>query len=166
MNGDRAYEMAYKYAEHTTDGEVVEESLIKLVAQLAHFDVDAQKLNHARRIVARRKRPGSTVPDGVVALPGMEKFAYEPHRLIADDNGHVIENRHAKARHKLAEARRAREAAQSAGDRAEQAASEAAHLKAWTDAQQQEGRDSAALVWDTCVRETGLLIEESSGGVA
>lgn len=163
MNGDRAYEMAYKYAEHTTDGMIVEESLIKLVAQLADFDVDEQKLNHARRIVARRKRPGSTAPEGVVALPGMEKFAYEPHRLIADDAGHVIENRHARTVHKQAEARRARDAARSAGDRAEQAAHEAKHLDEWTDAELQQGREPEALVWDTCVRETGLLIEDAGG---
>lgn len=163
MNGDKAYEQAYERAERTTGGDVVVESLVTWVAALADFDVEEQKLNHARRIVARRKRPGSTVPDGVVALPGMEKFAYEPHRLIADDEGHVIENRHAKARHKLAEARRAREAAKSADERAEQATREASHLKDWTDAQQQEGRNPGDLVWDTCIRETGLLIEDAGG---
>jgi hypothetical protein len=163
MNGDLAYALAYERAERTADGDVVEESMVKLVAQLADFDVDEQKMNHARRIVARRKRPGSTVPDGVVAIPGLEKFAYEPHRLIADDAGHVIENRHAKVRHKVAEARRARDAAQAAGDRAEQATREAAHLDEWTDAQKQQGREPGALVWDTCVRETGLLIEDAGG---
>lgn len=163
MNGERAYEVAYKYAEHTTDGAVVEESLVKLVAQFVDFDVDEQKLNLARRIVARRKRPGQTEADGVVALPGMEKFAYEPHRLIADDAGNVIENQHAKAVHKLAEARRARDAARSAGERAEQTAREATHLDEWTEKQKQQGRDLDALVWDTCVRETGLLIEDAGG---
>lgn len=163
MNGEQAYELAYRYAERTPDGERVEESLIELVAGNIDFDAEEQRLNLARRIVARRKRPGSTVPDGVVAIPGLEKFAYEPHRLIADDAGHVIENRHAKARHKLAEARRAREAVRAAGDRAEQADREAAHLKDWTDAQKQQGREPAALVWDVCVRETGLLIEDAGG---
>lgn len=166
MNGELAYEMAYKYAEHAADGSVVEESLVKLVAELADFDVDEQKLNHARRIVARRKRPGQTPGDGVVAIPGLEKFAYEPHRLIADDAGNVIENQHAKAVHKLSEARRAREAAKSAGERAEQAAKEAALLDEWTETQKQEGREPEALVWDTCVRETGLLIEDAAGGAA
>lgn len=163
MNGDQAYELAYKRAERTPDGDVVEESLVLLVSLYADFDADEQKLNHARRIVARRKRPGQTVPDGVVALPGLEKFAYEPHRLIADEAGHVIENRHARTAHKLAEARRAREAAKSAADRAEQAAMEARVLDNWTVSQQMAGREPSALVWDTCVRETGLLIEEAGG---
>jgi hypothetical protein len=164
VNGEKAYEHAYKYAPRTPDGDVIEESLVKLVAAFVDFDIEEQKLNLARRIVARRKRPGQTTPDGVVALPGMEKFAYEPRRLIADDAGHVIENRHAQARHKLAEARRAREAAQSAEDRADQAAREAKHIDEWTESQKQQGREPAALVWDTCLRETGLLIEEAAGG--
>lgn len=166
MNGDRAYELAYQQAERTTDGDVVGESLVRLVAELADFDPDEQRMNHARRIVARRKRPGQTVPDGVVAIPGLEKFAYEPHRLIADDAGNVIENRHAKTRHKLAEARRAREAAKAADERADQAAREAAHLGEWTEAEKLRGREPEALVWDTCVRETGLLIEDAAGGAA
>lgn len=163
MNGERAYELAYKYAQHTTDGAVVEDSLVKLVAQLVDFDVDEQKLNLARRIVARRKRPGQTPGDGVLAIPGLEKFAYEPHRLIADDAGNVIENQHAKTVHKAAEARRAREAAKSADERAELAAREAAYLDEWTEAQKREGRDPAALVWGACVREAGLLIEDAGG---
>jgi hypothetical protein len=166
VNGEQAYEAAYQRAERTPDGSVVGESLVKLIAELADFDADEQRLNHARRIVARRKRPGSTVPDGVVAIPGLEKFAYEPHRLISDEAGNVVENQHAKTWHKVAEARRAQEAALAAGERARQARREADCLDEWTDGQLQRGRDPLALTWGVCVVETGLLIEDSGHGAA
>lgn len=161
MNGDQAYAFALANAQRNTDGTIVEKSLVEIVAHAADFDEDDARLGQARRIVARRKRPGQTAPAGVVAFPGLEGYAYEPFRLIADDAGNVVENRNAKPQHKQAEARRADDAAQKAHDRWELEQAESDHFTAWEKEQRALGRDPRELTWDACVRETGLWKDDS-----
>lgn len=156
MNGEQAYAFALANAAKNPDGSVVEESLIEVVAHAVDFDADKERLGLARRIVSRRKRPGQTAAAGAVCFPGMEEYAYEPDRLVADDSGNVIRNRDAKPEHKQAEARRADEAAQKAHDRWELEQLESEHFTAWEKEQRAAGRDPKELTWDACVRETGL----------
>ena len=161
MNGEQAYEFAVANAARNADGSVVEESLVQMVAHAVDFDADKERLGLAQRIVSRRKRPGQTAPAGTVCFPGLENYAYEPHRLIADDDGNVVENRNALHAHKEAEARRADQAAQRAHDRWEMEQLEADHFAAWEKAELAKGRDPRELTWDVCVRETGLWKAES-----
>lgn len=161
MNGDQAYAFALANAERNTDGSIVERSLVEIVARAVDFDEEKERLGQAQRIVARRKRPGQTVAAGAVVFPGLEHYAYEPHRLVADDDGNVVENRQARHRHKEAEARRADLAAQKAHDRWEMEQLEADHFAAWEKAELAKGRDPQELTWDACVRETGLWKDEA-----
>ena len=60
-----------------------------------------------------------------------ELDGYEPQRLIADNDGHLIEQEYAPPSYKRAEAQRARTAARRAQSRADSPA--ARHAKAWAD---------------------------------
>lgn len=160
MRSDDAYAYAWEYADRNPDGSRVEESMVELVAERVDFNESEARKGLARRIIARRKRPGQTAPEGAVVFPGMELYAYEPHRLIADDKGNVVENRAARAKHKAAEALRAQGDAQKAINRATREQRESAHFAAWADEQYEAGRDPREITWDTCVRETGLWKDE------
>lgn len=156
MKTDEAYTYAWEHADRNPDGSRVETSMVDLIAANIDYDVDAAKRGLAQRIVARRKRPGQTAPEGAVVFPGMEHYAYEPQRLLADDAGNVVENQHAQIRFKTAEARRAQQDAQKATARAAREQNEAGHFAVWTAEQLAAGRDRSEITWDTCVRETGL----------
>lgn len=156
MNNRDAYKFAYENARRNPDGSVVEEDLVSLVKAAVDFDVEAAKLGLAQRIVAARKRPGATAPEGAVVFPGMELYSYEPHRLLADDRGNVIENGHARVKFKAAEAKRAQGDAQRAVDRASREQNEAGHFAVWAADQLAQGRPQGEVTWDNCVRETGL----------
>lgn len=156
MNNDEAYAYAWDHAEQNPDGSRVESSIIALLAQHVQFDVDKAKLGLARRILARRKRPGQTAPAGEVVFPGMEHYAYEPHRVLADNDGNVIENAAAPIRYKTAEAKRAQEDAKKAFDRQSREQNEANHFAEWAADELAKGRHPREVTWDNCVRETGL----------
>jgi hypothetical protein len=166
VNGDQAYRFAYANARRNNDGTIVEEHLVELVAHAVDFDPEKERLGLAQRIVSRRKRPGQTAPEGKLAIPGMEPHLFEPHRLLADDAGNVVENQYAREAHKAAEARRAQLAVDAAEERVRLARFEAELIRDWTAAEQAKGRDPLALVWGACVRETGLLTDEVPGGAA
>lgn len=156
MNNRDAYQFAYDNARRNPDGSVIEEDLVKLVKAAVDFDIEAAKLGLAQRIVAARKRPGATAPEGAVVFPGMELYAYEPQRLLADDRGNVIENRHARVKFKAAEAKRAQGDAVRATDRAAREQNEAGHFAVWAADELAKGRPQTEVTWDTCVRESGL----------
>lgn len=157
MNGEQSYRFAMANAERNPDGSVVEESLIGIVNNVVDFDAEKEKLGYARRIVSARKKPGQTAPRGKVALPGLGLREYEPERLVADDDGNVIENSRASARHKRAEARRSATHADRANERAAQDEAEAYLIEKWEREQRAIGRDPRELTFGQCVAELGLL---------
>lgn len=156
MRSDDAYAYAWQHAARNPDGSVIESSLVELLALTVDFDVAAAKRGLAQRIVARRKRSGSTAPIGAVVFPGMEHYAYEPDRLVADDAGNVVPNSHARLKHKMAQANRSAADADKATSRHARDQREANHFAAWLDEQYAAGRDPREITWDTCVHETGL----------
>jgi len=156
MRSDDAYAFAWENAQRNPDGSIVESSLVELIAATVDFDVTAAKRGLAQRIVARRRRPGSTAAAGSVVFPGMEHYAYEPDRLVADNDGNLIQNSRARLKHKAAEAERAQSNAEKAMDRLSREQREANYFAAWADAQYEAGRDPREVTWDTCVHETGL----------
>jgi hypothetical protein len=156
VNTSDAYRYAWENARRNPDGSVVEGDLTVLVAAIVDFDVEKEKLGFAQRIIARRKRPGQTAPEGAVVFPGMELYAYEPDRLLADDRGNVIENRSAVVRFKVAESRRAQGDAEKALGRATREQNEMGHFAVWSSEELAKGRDPREVTWDNCVRETGL----------
>ena len=162
MNNDQAYRFALANCARDAAGNVDEKSLVEIVARAVDFDEDKERLGVAQRIVSARKKPGTTAPAGKVCLPGLESYAWEPDRLIADGQGNVIENWRATEKHKRAEAARSRMALDRAAERAAQDKAEAEVIAEWTAAEQEKGRDPHELVWGTCVQESGLL----DGGAA
>lgn len=157
MNGESAYRFGLANADRNSDGTIVEESLVAIVAHAIDFDPEKERLGLAQRIVSRRKKHGMTAPAGKVALPGLGVREYEPERLVADDDGNVIENSRASVRHKKAEARRSAANADRANERAEQDKVEAELLDEWAAAQVLAGRDQRDLTFGNCVAELGLL---------
>lgn len=156
MKSNDAYDYAWEHAVRNADGTRVESSVIELLAQQLPFDADEARRGKARRVLARRKRPGQTAPDGAVVFPGMEHYAYEPHRVLSDDQGSVVENADALIRFKTAEARRAQQDALTATARASREQNEAGHFADWAAEQLANGRPPHEVTWDACVRETGL----------
>ena len=157
MNGEAAYRFGLANARRNGDGTIVEESLVELVAHAIDFDPEQQRLGLAQRIVSRRKKPGMTAPAGKVALPGLGVREYEPERLVADDDGNLIENAKATRQHKRAEARRSALNADRAKERAEQDEVEALLIETWAAEQNAAGRDPRELTFGVCVAELGLL---------
>ena len=156
MKSDDAYAYAWEHADRNPDGSIIESSLVDLLAASIDFDVAKERRGYAQRVVARRKRPGQTAPEGAIVLPGLEPYTYEPDRLLADDGGNLIENQHARIKYKAAEAKRAQRSALKAAARAAREQNEAGWFATWADEQYAAGRDPAEITWDTCVRETGL----------
>ncbi len=162
MRPDDAYTHAWQHADRNADGSVAEESLVRLVAEAIDFDEEKERLGHAQRIVARRRRPGQTAPEGAVVFPGLEPYAYEPHRLLADDDKNLVENQSARMKYKAAEARRAQESAKRALDRAGREQRKLAHYSVWATEQLEAGRPADEVTWDTCIRETGLWKDDTA----
>jgi hypothetical protein len=162
VNGEQAYQFALANAQRNEDGSIVEKSLVDIVAHAIDFDADKERLGLAQRVVSARKRPGQTAPAGKVALPGLAVYEFEPHRLIADADGNVVENERATPMHKRAEARRSEEALDRSRQRAHQDAAEAELISEWAADQSAAGRDPRELVWGVCVRESGLLAEDGT----
>jgi hypothetical protein len=156
VNGEEAYEHALAQVERNPDGSINEDALVDLIAETIRFDADGARRGLAKRIVARRKRPGQTPPDGQLVLPGLDPFAYEPERLVADDAGRVVENRNARPSFKAAEARRAQLDAEKAQARARREQEEYAIYAEWAMDQLAKGRPGAEITWETCVHEMGL----------
>lgn len=156
MKNADAFDFAFENAKRNPDGSRVEEDMVEIVAWQIDFDEPAERRGKARRIIANRKRPGSTAPDGAVVLPGMEPHSYEPRRLLADDEGNLIENRNARLKYKLAEALRAQSDLQKAMTRAAREQNESSYFALWAADQLEAGRDPREVTWDTCVHETGL----------
>lgn len=162
MKGQQAYEHAYAHADTTPDGGRAYGSMLELVAAAIDFDPETERIGKARRIIASRMKPGGTRAEGTVVLPGLETYGYEPHRLIADDEGSVIENRHATVRHKQAEADRAEKALDRAQTRADRERWEADIFQPWAESELAAGRNPAEITWDNCLRETGHYKDEAS----
>lgn len=157
MNGDQAYRFALANAARNPDGSIREESLVETVARAVDFDPDKERLGLAQRIVSRRKRPGQTDPAGKVCIPGLEGYMFEPDRLVADEDGNVVENARALAAHKKAEARRAGLAAERATERLRREQGEADAFGDWSVDQVAIGRDPRSLTFEAFLREHGYL---------
>lgn len=162
MNGEAAYRFGLANAARNTDGTIVEKSLVDIVAHAIDFDPEKERLGLAQRIVSRRKKPGQTAPAGKVTLPGLGLREYEPERLVADDDGNLIENSRATVQHKRAEARRSATNYDRAKERADQDQAEAELIDAWAAEQRAAGRDPRELTFGACLSELGLLADEAS----
>lgn len=157
MNGEQAYRFALANAQRNAEGGVSEEALVDIVERMVDFDADKERRGYAQRIVSRRKRPGQTDPAGKVCIPGLEAYEFEPDRLVADDDGNVVENARALATHKQAEARRAGVAAERAAERKHREQREADELSEWTVAEQAKGRHPRELTFGAFLTEHGFL---------
>jgi hypothetical protein len=136
---------------------MVEEELTANLAAIVPFDVEQERLNKARAIIARSKRPGSTKPDGQLMLPGFNQpYDYEPDRLVSDDSGNIIENHRAPPRFKSAEVSRAQENVERAVEQLRRKSAENTHFQAWALDQALLGRPALDLTWGNCVAETSL----------
>lgn len=156
MKDNDAYQKALQDTERDTEGGIDEKTLIDDIAELVDFDEAEERHKKATRIVRAQRKPGSTDPDGQISLPGFEDYAYEPERLIADDDGHVIEQAKAPVKYKQAQAERTRDTARRWGESADRAQKESADFASWVIEGFKAGRKPADLIFDHFVRETGM----------
>lgn len=156
MRSDDAYDFAWEHADRNPDDSRVYDSVVALVASNIEFDIEEARRGKARRIIARRMRSGQTAPEGAVVFPGMEHYAYEPDRLIADDRGNVVRNAEARVDYKISESVRAQDDLEKAMRRQSRDKREADHFSRWAVQELAKGRPPHEVTWDVCVRETGL----------
>jgi hypothetical protein len=154
---DAIYNRAITKVNRARDKSFLETDLENALADLIEVDVAKERRRRAKEIISGRAKSGATDPAGQLTLPGLDKYFYEPERLVRDDVGHVVENRHSTPNYKLAEARRARDHLQEAHVRSNQKSAEAELFAAWAMDQMTKGRPLLDLTWETCITENALL---------
>lgn len=106
------------------DGGVDEKVVLDILATEVPFDEISARRDVAKKILKDVQKPGRTTPDGQLALPGFDAFAWEPDRVISDSKGHLVKQVEARPEYKSAEADRARKNAR--------------QVNAWNDRKQAE----------------------------
>lgn len=159
----RLIEQAKNNIKRAKDGSFVEEELIISLADIVPFDVDRERLNKARTIIAKSKRPGSTKSDGQLLLPGFNNpIDNEPWRLISDDLGNIIESHRQSPRFKSAEVKRCEENVDKATEQLRRRSAENRHFQEWALQQALKGRPVLELTWGNCIEETGLRYDPAA----
>lgn len=156
MKTEDAVDQALDTVPRNEDGSVDEKKLIDEIAELIDFDAEQERRNKATRALDRRKKPGSSQPNGQIMIPGFSAYGYEPDRLVADNEGRIVEQAKARPSYKEAEAARAREAARRQQVWADRKTEESARFADWALQQLQAGRDIASIIFDAFVRATDL----------
>lgn len=159
MKEDEAVDAALRNAARNEDGSVDEKALIDDVAALLDFDEDQERRNKATRAIKRRRSPGHSTPDGQIAIPGMEPYAYEPNRLVADNEGHVVEQAKCRPHFKRAEAERARDKAIRQAVWANRKTQESESFAGWSLDQAVNGRPASELTFGSFVLGAGFWRE-------
>lgn len=155
MKEDEAVDAALEELPRNDDGGIDEKALIDAVAELIDFNEQQERINKATRAVKRRRKPGSSPPEGQICLPGMEPYGYEPERLVADNEGHVVEQRTCRPNYKRAEAERSRNVARRHQIWASRKTEESEAYAAWTIEQLASGRRHGEITFDAFLHETG-----------
>jgi len=156
VKASEAVDAALQKVERTDDGGADIKAIIDLIVEEIEFDETKARRQKAVQAFKARCKPGSTEPEGQLILPGLEPYGYEPQRLIADNEGHVIEQARAKPYYKNAEAARARDNARKATVWADRKTNESAGYSDWTIEQLGTGRPIDEITFDVFVRETGI----------
>lgn len=163
----RLLERAKAATSRAKDGSFNEDELEQALAAIVPFDVDKERLNKARSIIDRNKRPGSTQPAGQLILPGFNKTCdYEPDRLISDDSRNIVEHFRAAPRFAVAEVRRAQENVDRTVEQLRRKSAENAVFQGWALEQALAGRPEADLTWGNCVEEKGLRVSDAGSDAA
>jgi hypothetical protein len=160
MKESEAVDAALHAVKRNDDGGADEKAVIDECMRFIDFDAEQELRNKATRAVRRRRSPRATDPDGRICLPGMETYGYEPGRLIADNDGHVVEQDKARPEYKRAEAQRAREVARRQAVWAERKTAENEAYAAWALEQLTRRRKGKEITFGTFVRESGLWSAE------
>jgi hypothetical protein len=147
---------AKKQTKRQADDAMYENELLIEVEKLIEVDVAAIRRQMAKDVIDSETKPGGTDPTGQLCFPGMERYPYEPDRLIRDDQGRLIEQDKSTSGYKFAESGRAAKHAREAGDWAERKRQETELYAKWVIEKQGEGR-TADLTFGDFVRESGLF---------
>jgi hypothetical protein len=149
-----------------TDEEVAGLTEDELVVRLReNFDFEAAIEKQAKQLIWRGQQRGAADADGELHFPGHAPWPYEPHRLVSDGAGHIIEQDNARTSYRTAEAQRVHGDAQRARARGDSPAV-CRHMAAWADQLAVEAEAHAAwvaehagdadLTFGRFVRSTGI----------
>lgn len=147
-------------------GEIDQDALVVYVATRVAFDEAKERRKKALRLIANRRKPGGTSPDGQLSFDGVDPYDYEPGRLIlgAEDpvtkKTPIIENSRSLYLHKQAEAARKMKKANEAMRQAGRAQAEASGLGVWTTERLQAGDHAEDLPFGRFVRDAEVLIKD------
>jgi len=142
------------------DGSLDRKHAVDELAAKLNFDEAAARHERAEKLINKLGRPGTTPPDGQLTLPGFPPYGYEPDRLLALDEGRVIEQKRARPEHKVTEAQRHEAAAQRHLTAAKKKRAESDGYSMWAMEQLRKRRRATHITWDNYVRETGLWSTE------
>jgi hypothetical protein len=156
LSGEAAYQEALREVPRRSDGGFEDKELQDLIAAKLQFDVDAEKQAKAKRIIDGHRTPGSSDPHGMVCLPGFERYAYEPARLVMDNDHHSIEQDAALTPYKAAEAERARNNLQRVIIHSNRKNTESELFNEWVIQELKAGQNFEFLTYGAFLRATGL----------
>ena len=162
MTDQEAIELALRQVPRNEDGSLDEKAVIEAAARLIEIDADQERRKRAARALQVRCGPGKTEAIGALQLFDDTRYAYEPDRLIKDDDGHVIEQDAASTHFKWAEARRAQRNLDRCAARSRRKNAEVGAFQQWTINQQAEGRDLDELRFGTFVREEDYWVDDDA----
>jgi hypothetical protein len=138
------------------DGGIDEKLVLARLAELLSFDENMEREKKAKRLLNEKTRPGGTAAEGQLSLPGLDPYAYEPDRLIRYGENMIVENRRARPQAKQAEAERAAKNVDRAMVWQRRKQQEVNRFMIWALEEYQAGRSDAEIIFDACMRETGL----------
>jgi hypothetical protein len=156
MKAEEAVDQALRTVPRNPDGSADEKKVVDEIAALLDFDMEQERRNKATRALDRRKKPGASDPDGQITIPGLGTYSYEPDRLVADNDDHIVEQAKARPNFKEAEAARARKNARRQQIWADRKTEESALYAEWSLKELASGRDLAKITFDAFVRDTDL----------
>jgi hypothetical protein len=151
-----AVDQALRTIKRNEDGSADEKKLIDEIVELLDFDEQQERRNKATRALNQRKKPGASEPDGQITIPGLGTYGYEPDRLVADNDDHIVEQAKARPNFKEAEAARARKNARRQQIWADRKTEESALYAEWSLKELASGRDLAEITFDAFVRDADL----------
>ena len=125
-------------------------------------DRQSAALDWAKGVIKRAKTPGQTEISGQLAFEGMPPYGYEPNRLVADDDKHIIENAKATPVFKAAEAHRKRVAAERTLTQAQRREKEIERFNLWASRQLLAGTPESEITFGNFVKSAGVWSEDTA----
>ena len=143
-------------APRNDDGSVDEEAVRALLRESMRIDQEKALDELIERELKRARRVGTTEPDGIECIPGMENMRYEPHRLIRTNANTLVRTGDALPSHMNEKAAQARQKAANVQRTADREAVRASGHSSGPCGRRLPAVPESGLTYDAYVRATGI----------